>query len=44
MTNQELYYKMLEERWEKVNKDNLAEVKAYNEWKRRLRKELLEND
>ena len=39
MTQQE-YYKILEERWKQVNKNNLQEIKNYNEFKRQLRKEL----
>lgn len=32
------YYEELKQAWEKVNKNSLQEVKAYNEWKRELRK------
>ena len=39
MTSQE-YYKIIKERWEHVDKNNLKEIKAYNEFKRQLRKEL----
>ena len=39
MTNQE-YYQILKERWEQVDKNNLQEIKNYNEFKRQLRKEL----
>ena len=36
MTTEE-YYKILKREWEKVNKDNLSEIKRYNEMKRQLR-------
>ena len=36
----EEYYKILEKRWKQVNKDNLQEIKQYNEFKRMLRKEI----
>lgn len=39
MTREE-YYKILKEKWEKVDKDNLRQIKAYNEFARRLRKEI----
>lgn len=39
MTNQE-YYQILKEQWEQVDKNNLQEIKNYNEFKRQLRKEL----
>ena len=39
MTTDE-YYKILKERWERVDKNNLQEIKNYNEFKRQLRKEL----
>jgi len=39
MTNQE-YYQILKERLEQVDKNNLQEIKNYNEFKRQLRKEL----
>ncbi len=32
------YYDILKEEWEKVNKNNLEEIKRYNEFKRQLRK------
>ena len=35
MTTQE-YYEILKREWEKVNKDNLNEIKRYNEMKRLL--------
>ena len=31
------YYDILKEEWEKVNKNNLEEIKRYNEFKRQLR-------
>ena len=34
------YYKLLKERWKLVDKNNLQEIKNYNEFKRQLRKEL----
>lgn len=34
----EEYYEILKAEWEKVNKDNLEEIKRYNEMKRQLRK------
>lgn len=37
----EEYYKILKEKWEKVNKDNLEEIRKYNEYKRQLRKEVI---
>lgn len=36
----EQYYEKLEERYEKVDWDNLESIKAYNEYRRNLRKEL----
>ena len=33
----EEYYKILKEMWEKVDKNNLDEIKRYNEFKRQLR-------
>lgn len=39
MTTDE-YYKILKEWWEQVDKNNLQEIKNYNEFKRQLRKEL----
>jgi len=39
MTTKE-YYRILEERWNSVNKNNLQAIREYNEWKRQLRKEL----
>lgn len=39
MTEQE-YYKILKEKWEKVDKNNLEEIKQYNLFKRELRREL----
>ena len=36
MTREE-YYRMLKEEWEKVNKDDLKEIRRYNEFKRQLR-------
>ena len=41
MTQKE-YYEILKKEWEKVDKNNLNEIKKYNEMKRQLR-ELLEN-
>lgn len=40
--SQEEYYKILKDAWEKVNKNNLEEIRKYNEMKRQLRK-LLDN-
>lgn len=37
------YYEIIKAEWEKVNKDNLSEIKRYNEYKRELRK-LVQND
>ena len=34
------YYKILEKYWQQVNKNNLEEIKRYNEFKRELRKEI----
>ena len=34
---QEEYYRILKEKWEKVDKNNLEEIKRYNEFKRILR-------
>ena len=34
---QEEYYRILKEKWEKVDKNNLEEIKRYNEFKRNLR-------
>ena len=31
------YYDILKKEWEKVNKNNLEEIKRYNEFKRQLR-------
>lgn len=39
---QEEYYEILKKEWEKVDKNNLEEIKKYNEMKRQLR-QLLEN-
>ena len=39
MTREE-YYELLKEALEKVNQDNLEEIKRYNRWKEDLRKEL----
>ena len=36
MTTEE-YYEILKREWEKVNKENLNEIKRYNEMKRQLR-------
>ena len=36
MTTEE-YYEILKREWEKVNKENLSEIKQYNEMKRQLR-------
>lgn len=33
----EEYYEILKREWEKVNKDNLSEIKRYNKMKRQLR-------
>ena len=33
----EKYYEILKREWEKVNKDDLKEIKRYNELKRQLR-------
>lgn len=38
MTREELY-EMLKKKWEQVDKNNLEEIKAYNRWARKLRKE-----
>ncbi len=39
------YYKILKERWEKVDKDNLKEIQEYNRFAYQLRKEMAsEND
>lgn len=32
------YYEIIKSEWEKVNKNNLSEIKRYNEYKRELRK------
>ena len=37
MTMQE-YYKLVADRWEKIDKDNLESLHCFNEWKRMLRK------
>ena len=34
------YYKILKEKWDNVNQNNLQEIKAYNQYKNNLRKEL----
>lgn len=36
------YYEILRNKWEQIDKDNLQEIKWYNEFKRQLRKELAE--
>lgn len=36
MTTEE-YYEILKREWEKVNKENLNDIKRYNEMKRQLR-------
>ena len=36
------YYEILRNKWEQIDKDNLQEIKLYNEFKRQLRKELAE--
>lgn len=41
MTQKE-YYEILKKEWENVDKNNLSEIKKYNELKRQLR-ELLED-
>lgn len=41
MTTEE-YYAILKEKWEAVDKNNPGEIKAYNEFKRRLREEMEE--
>ena len=37
MTLQE-YYKMVEERWEKIDKNSRESLHRFNEWKRKIRK------
>ena len=37
------YYEIIKAEWEKINKDNLSEIKRYNEYKRELRK-LVQSD
>ena len=37
MTTEE-YYEILKREWEKVNKENLNDIKRYNEMKRQLRR------
>ena len=39
MTEKE-YYEILKERWERVDKNSLREIKQYNEFKRELRREV----
>jgi len=39
MTEKE-YYEILKEKWEKVDKNSLEEIKQYNLFKRELRREL----
>lgn len=41
MTREEMY-KILQDKWEKVDKNNLAQIKKYNEFARKLRKEVME--
>ena len=36
------YYEILRKKWERVDKNNLQEIKQYNEFKRQLRKELVD--
>ena len=38
--DRERYYNILKEEWERVDKNNLEEIKRYNEMKRNLRHEL----
>lgn len=38
------YYKILKERWDKVDKNNLDEIKAYNVFARALRKDMICQD
>lgn len=39
MTAEE-YYKILKEKWDNVNQNSLQEIKAYNQYRNELRKEL----
>lgn len=34
------YYKILKEKWDDVNQNNLQEIKEYNQYRNELRKEL----
>jgi len=43
MTRDE-YYEILEQAWKAVDQESLASIKAYNEMRRQLRKELEEDD
>lgn len=40
---QEQYYAILREKWAEVDQNSLAEIKAYNEFKRMLRR-MMEED
>lgn len=38
---EQIYFQMLKDRWEKVDKNSLQQIRQYNEWKRQLRKSML---
>lgn len=41
---EQIYFRMLKDRWEKVDKNDLQQIHEYNEWKKQLRHDLLEED
>lgn len=41
---EQIYFRMLKDRWERVDKKSLQQIRDYNEWKKQLRHDLLEED
>lgn len=41
---EQIYFRMLKDRWGRVDKNNLKQIRDYNEWKKQLRHDLLDED
>lgn len=41
---QDAYFRLIEERWERVDKTDLSAIMEFNEWKRSLRHMMLDEE
>lgn len=40
---EQVYFRMLKDRWDRTDKSSRKEIQEYNEWKRQLRKAMLDD-